>query len=118
MIDLDRIESAARAATPGKRMAITSEWESRGWVAIVGKYFICPSDAEAAIYDDVFDAAYIAAADPQTVLALVRIAKAAAEYEGLRNHPCIDRMTFEQWADIAGQRHAELLAALRDAGLL
>lgn len=50
-------------------------------------------------------------------IALGRIALAAAEYELLRCRDFEDE-TYEEWAAIATQLHANLLVALRNGGLL
>jgi hypothetical protein len=73
-VDLDRLEALAKSATPGP-------W----WIDEEGA--ICTSGKETPIdlrpivfdaaYENVLDATYIAAVDPQTVLALVAELRAA-----------------------------------------
>jgi hypothetical protein len=71
-IDLDELERLARAATPGP-------WQAAGY-SVTHEYK--PGVSEAVAVSHIarpHDAAFIAAANPETVLALIRIAKAASE---------------------------------------
>lgn len=88
-LDLASLRAAAEAATrpAGPYYLPTWNLDHRGW---------CPA---AEWYDA---QAFIAAADPQTVLALVRIAEAAVAYA---SDP-------EKWD------YSELYDALRDAGVI
>lgn len=98
MINLDAIESAARAATPGPWHFSRDNWN----------IYVGPIDADfcVGVYEPDDDAdmtgEFIALSDPETVLALCRIARAAVEM-----------MDYGAAMDYPGLRDA-----LRDAGLL
>lgn len=93
MIDLSAIESAARAATPTAWQLVTHKGNQETWIR-----FTPP-------IDDVeeFRPLYATAADPATVLALCRIARAALNAAK---------------DDTNGTQSLAVWCALRDAGLV
>lgn len=103
MINLSAIESAARAATPGPaRNSICGLPECKGKRE-------CDGCVARRIYAPAL--AFAVAADPATVLALVRIARAAVEWDNAATDGKYS------WDDFAAVEQ-KLIDALRDAGLL
>lgn len=108
-LDLDAIERAAREATPGPWSADQGKHLEARPIAEVGGYEVCSPSSPFIRAEPIADARYIAAASPDAVLALVRIARAAVDWKfWLRHH---------EVAAHANSRH-NLIEALRAAGLL
>ena len=124
MLNLDALESAARAATPGPWNVFYKhkydEWhvslpEPNSSMRLALWRGGCPTRNPQA------DATHIAACDPATILTLCKIARAAVGYMRLRSERepnCANVDAFAQWCEDMSQAHADLMAALRDGGLI
>lgn len=125
MTPIDELESAARAATPGRWEREDSpyavEWEREDSpYSVVVRHESW--DQVIATTPRQCNRDYIAAANPQTVLALVRIARAAVENERVRSTVFADRVrnAADYLSNINAilQSRADLIAAIADTGLL
>lgn len=140
MINLDHVEATARAATQGKWyhvqpfMVVPEHRTIHGKIPAmrvdfvsteptpVHKRVIIPMPREECPSVSSENMAHIAAANPQTVLALVRIARAAVENERVRSTVVADRVrnAAEYLSAINAilLSRSDLVAAIADAGLL